>query len=110
MKRLKIDDSDFTGSSSSRSHGTEGKILDSELLKSFKVWKQDASKMTYQESITELEKLISDLQNDQISIEEIQSSYLRAKIYFDRCESLLNNIEQEVVDLDLEKLFDNKND
>ncbi len=71
-------------------------------------WKKEAEKMTYEESLQELDELLIALQNESVPVEQLQRSYLRGKVFLERCESLLAKIEQEIVDLNPDTLQDKK--
>ncbi len=58
--------------------------------------------MTYEDSLMELDSLLEKLQNDSISLEELQTAYIKAKIYLEHCENLLKKVEQDVLTFDLE--------
>ena len=67
-------------------------------------WRNETSKLSYEESLKELELLLQELQNDTVPVEDLQRHYLRGNIYLNHCESLLQNIEQEVIQLNPEDL------
>ncbi len=60
--------------------------------------------LTYEESLKELDLLISDLQDENLPITNLQNSYSKAKIYLEHCESLLDTLEQEIIQLEPENL------
>ena len=70
-----------------------------------KEWRNEASLLSYEESLKELELLLQELQNDTLPVEDLQRHYLRGNIYLNHCESLLQNIEQEVIQLNPEDLL-----
>ncbi len=65
--------------------------------------------LSYEESLQKLETILDQLRNDQIPIEKIQKYYLDGKRYLDHCESLLNNLEKSVTELDLEDNIEESN-
>ena len=69
-----------------------------------KSWRKDAESLSYEESLTALDLLLEDLQNDAVPLADLQRHYLRGQIYLDRCESLLLTAEQNVVQLDPDTL------
>ena len=71
--------------------------------KSIITWQKEAEKMNYEESLSELELILGELQNDQVSLNEIKESYLKGNIYLKHCEELLNEFEQEVVELKVDE-------
>ena len=67
-------------------------------------WREDAESLSYEESLTALDLLLEDLQNDSVAMADLQRHYLRGQIYLNRCESLLHKAEQNVVQLDPDTL------
>ncbi len=67
-------------------------------------WKNEISLLSYEESLKALDLLLENLQKDTVPLEELQQYYLQGKIYLDHCDSLLNNVEQEVIELDPETI------
>ena len=67
-------------------------------------WREDAETLSYEESLTALDLLLEDLQNDSVAMADLQRHYLRGQIYLNRCESLLHKAEQNVVQLDPDTL------
>ncbi|WP_320673519.1 exodeoxyribonuclease VII small subunit [Prochlorococcus sp. MIT 1341] len=64
--------------------------------------KKTIESLPYEESLTKLEVILDELKNDNMPIEEVQKSYLEAKVYLEHCETLLTKLEQSVCQLDLE--------
>ena len=64
----------------------------------------DASSLSYEESLKALDLILEDLQNDNVPVEDLQRHYIRGNIYLNHCEKLLNNIEQEIIELKPEDL------
>ncbi len=60
--------------------------------------------LSYEESLSSLDKLLESLQSDNVPVEDMQRYYLQGKLYLDHCENLLRTIEQEVVELNLDDL------
>ncbi len=63
-------------------------------------WKEDASKLSYEEALVALDVLLGQLQDDSIPIADLQRNYARASIYLDHCDLLLSQVEQSVRQLD----------
>ncbi len=59
----------------------------------------DLSGLTYQESLEELDYLIDNLQNENLPVEELQQNYLKANLFLQHCQKLLDNVEQEVINV-----------
>ncbi len=56
--------------------------------------------MSYEESLNELDLVLSELQKENISVEDLKSLYLKGKAYLKHCEALLEKIEQDVIELE----------
>ena len=69
-----------------------------------KSWRKDAASLNYEESLTALDLLLEELQNDAVPLADLQQHYLRGQIYLDRCEGLLLKAEQNVVQLNPDTL------
>jgi exodeoxyribonuclease VII small subunit len=63
-------------------------------------WREDASKLSYEEALQALDVLLGQLQDDSIPLAELQRNHARASIYLDRCDLLLSQVEQSVRQLD----------
>ena len=67
----------------------------------------DLSKLSYEQSIQELDYILNQLQNESLLVEELQTNFLKANLYLEHCEKLLDNLEQEIIEFnskDLESL------
>ena len=73
-------------------------------------WQQDVKSLNYEESLQALDLLLAELQGDNIQVSDLQHHYLHGGIYLQHCESLLNTVEQNVLELDPDTLLTNKND
>ena len=60
--------------------------------------------LSYEESLRSLDQLLENLQSDNLPVEEMQRYYLQGKLYLDHCESLLDNVEQKVIELNPDNL------
>lgn len=56
-----------------------------------------AAQLNYQEARTALELSLAELQASDLDVESMTGLYQRAEAYADRCEELLNQVEQEVL-------------
>jgi exodeoxyribonuclease VII small subunit len=63
-------------------------------------WREDASKLSYEEALQALDVLLAQLQDDSVPLADLQRSHAHASIYLDRCELLLSQVEQSVQELD----------
>mgnify|MGYP005679906195 FL=1 len=67
-------------------------------------WQKDAESLDYEEALQALDLLLAKLQDESLPLSELQSSHQRAEIYLSRCERLLSETEQNVLQLDPETL------
>jgi len=65
-------------------------------MKSIKIFKEDIKKLTYEESITELETILTNVQDENISLDKIQDNYIKGHLLLKHCEDLLQALEQEI--------------
>lgn len=63
-------------------------------------WRKDAEALNYEEALQALDLLLARLQDEALPLSELQSSHQRAAIYLNRCEQLLSETEQNVLQLD----------
>lgn len=61
-------------------------------------WLKEVQGLSYQEASTALELALSQLQSSELEVEQMAGLYRRAQAYADRCEVLLELVEQEVVE------------
>ena len=61
-------------------------------------WQKEVQGFSYQEASTALELALSQLQSTDLEVEQMAGLYRRAQAYADRCEVLLELVEQEVVE------------
>ncbi len=83
---------------------TEDRTKNLYMKKTIEKLKDEISSLNYEESLKALDLLLEDLQNEKIQVEELQKNYLLGTIYLDHCETLLKNIEQEVIELNLDDI------
>ena len=67
-------------------------------------WQNDAESLDYEGALQALDLLLAKLQDESLPLSELQSSHQRAEIYLSRCELLLSETEQTVLQLDPETL------
>ena len=63
-------------------------------------WRKDAAGLNYEEAMQALDLLLAELQNDTVPLAELQQRVLQGEVYLSRCQSLLDSVEQSIVDLD----------
>lgn len=69
-----------------------------------KILKKDILKLSYEETINELENILLDVQNENISLDQIQINYIKGHLLLKHCEELLQFVEQEINEIDSEFL------
>ena len=47
-----------------------------------------------------LDLLLAELQNDSVLLADLQQKVLHGEVYLSRCQSLLDSVEQSIVELD----------
>ena len=70
------------------------------LRKRIEGWQKDAASLTYEEALQALDLLLAELQNDTVPLAELQQRVLHGEVYLNHCQSLLDSVEQSIVDLD----------
>ena len=60
------------------------------------IFKEDIKKLSYEESISELETILINIQDENISLDKIQKNYIKGHLLLKHCEELLQVFEQEV--------------
>lgn len=63
-------------------------------------WRNDAADLNYEEAIQALDLLLAELQNDSVPLAELQQRVLHGEVYLSRCQSLLDSVEQSIIELD----------
>ena len=71
----------------------------------FNILKTKINKLSYEDSLNELNIIINNLQNENISLDEIQENYVMGNIYLSHCEKLLKKVEQNVIKIDPDDLI-----
>ena len=72
--------------------------------KNLEVFKQDINKLSYEESISQLETILSNIQDENISLDKIQINYIKGHLLLKHCEELLQFVEQEINEINPEFL------
>ena len=65
-----------------------------------KAWRKDADGLSYEEALQALDLLLAELQNDSVPLTELQQRVLHGEVYLSRCQSLLDSVEQSIVELE----------
>ena len=65
-------------------------------IKTIEAFKKDIKKLSYEESISELESILTNIQDENISLDKIQINYVKGHLLLKHCEELLQVVEQEI--------------
>ena len=79
------------------------KIKDQSFNKVISDFKKSSSNLSYEDSLNELDVILRELQNQDIQVEALKIHHIKGKILLDHCEKLLDKLEQDVVNLDVNK-------
>ena len=63
-------------------------------------WRKDAASLSYEEAMQALDLLLAELQNDSVPLADLQQRVLHGEVYLNRCQTLLDKVEQSIVELD----------
>ena len=63
-------------------------------------WRKDAETLSYEEAMQALDLLLAELQNDSVPLADLQQKVLHGEVYLNRCQSLLDSVEQSILELD----------
>jgi len=72
--------------------------------KNLEILKNDINKLSYEESISQLETILKNVQDENISLDKIQINYIKGHLLLKHCEELLQFVEQEVNEINPEFL------
>ena len=72
--------------------------------KNIEIFKQDINRLCYEESISALEIILNNVQDENISLDEIQINYIKGHLLLKHCEELLQFCEQEIHEISKEFL------
>ena len=64
------------------------------------VWRKDAEGLSYEEALQALDLLLAELQSDSVPLADLQQKVLHGEVYLSRCQTLLDSVEQSIVELD----------
>ena len=60
------------------------------------ILRKDIKKLSYEESIAELDIILTNVQDENISLDKIQNNYIKGHLLLKHCEELLHFVEQEI--------------
>ena len=63
-------------------------------------WRKDAEGLSYEEAMQALDLLLAELQSDSVPLADLQQKVLHGEVYLSRCQTLLDSVEQSIVELD----------
>ena len=72
--------------------------------KNIEILKKNINKLSYEESISELETILKNVQDENISLNKIQINYIKGHLLIKHCEELLQIVEQEINEINPEFL------
>ena len=73
-------------------------------IKNVQILKKDIKKLSYEESISALESILINVQDENISLDKIQNNYIKGHLLLKHCEELLEFVEQEINEINPESL------
>ena len=65
-------------------------------IQNIESFKKDIKKLSYEEAISALENILSNVQDENISLNKIQFNYIKGHLLLQHCEELLKLVEQEI--------------
>ena len=94
------------GLDNSRSPEFNGNLINQKNMKDSEIKKlsKDISKLSYEDSLKQLDIILAKLERDDICVGDLQKSCYKAKLYLEHCDRLLDRVEQEVIQIDISKL------
>ena len=72
--------------------------------KNIEILKNDINKLSYEESISQLETILKNVQDENITLDKIQINYIKGHLLLKHCEELLQFVEQEINEINPELL------
>ena len=72
--------------------------------KNLEILKNDINILSYEESISQLETILKNVQDENISLNKIQINYIKGHLLLEHCEDLLQIVEQEINEINPEFL------
>ena len=73
-------------------------------MRNIEIFKKDIKKLSYEESISELENILTNVQDENISLDKIQTNYIKGHLLLQHCEELIQVVEQEINEINPEFL------
>tara|TARA_B100000700_G_C14537785_1_gene620525 strand:+ start:144 stop:434 length:291 start_codon:yes stop_codon:yes gene_type:complete len=66
--------------------------------------RKNINTLNYEDSISELETILSNVQDENISLDKIQINYIKGHLLLQHCEELLQFVEQDINEINPEFL------
>tara|TARA_Y100001968_G_scaffold317816_1_gene347265 strand:- start:329 stop:589 length:261 start_codon:yes stop_codon:yes gene_type:complete len=60
------------------------------------ILKKNIKKLSYEESLSQLETILTNVQDENITLDKIQNNYIKGHLLLKHCEELLQLVEQEI--------------
>ena len=73
-------------------------------IKNLENFKNDIKQLSYEESMAALEIILTNVQDENISLDKIQINYVQGHLLLKHCEELLQFVEQEINEINPEFL------
>tara|TARA_Y100001968_G_scaffold191434_1_gene175398 strand:- start:312 stop:602 length:291 start_codon:yes stop_codon:yes gene_type:complete len=73
-------------------------------MKNIDILRKNIKKLSYEESLSELETILKNVQDENISLDKIQNNYIKGNLLLKHCEELLQFVEQEINEINPEFL------
>ena len=73
-------------------------------MKNIDILKKNIKNLSYEESLSELETILKNVQDENISLDKIQNNYIKGHLLIKHCEALLQVVEQEINEINPEFL------
>ena len=65
-------------------------------IKNIEVFKKYIKTLNYEDSMAELEVIVKNIQDENISLDQIKNDYIKGHLLLKNCEELLQFVEQEI--------------
>ena len=65
-------------------------------MKNIDILKKSIHNLSYEDSILQLETILNNVQDENISLDQIQNNYIKGHLLLKHCEELLEFVEQEI--------------
>ena len=91
----------FPDKSAQNYYSTSNKQMNKENIE---ILKKNIKNLSYEESISELENILTNIQDENISLDKIQNNYIKGNLLLKHCEELLQFVEQEINEINLDFL------